>query len=357
MKSVNVFRKSVAAFMMFAFSTAIFAHDFTATINGQKLFFNIKNKAGKTIEVTYNGSIAEKRQPSIEGSIEIPARIKHDDVVYTVASIGPKAFSGATKLTEVVMPSTIKSIDDFAFEGCKSLSKVVFPGNAVVFGQGVFFKCESIKDVTIGSDWTSIDLSMFRWSDKLETLYIPAKMRQIKNLKAVKTLKNINVDVNNGNFTSKDGILYNKDVTVLYGCPKAYGGNLKIAEGTITITSGSLSDCMEVTSIDIPSTVTTMSFREFARLKKLNSLIFRGETPVNTAYSGKTGKFVLLTANPELKIYVKDSSKKIFKASLVQQTSEFTETADGTMPYVVRVENMPNAKNIIGVKDFAKLNK
>ena len=33
-----------------------FAHDFAVTLDGQKIYFNIKSQKNKTVEVTYNGT-------------------------------------------------------------------------------------------------------------------------------------------------------------------------------------------------------------------------------------------------------------------------------------------------------------
>lgn len=345
--------ESLAAVLLLAGCGAVSAHDFTATLNGQKICFNIKSKTSKTAEVTYNGSIADRHTSEAEGMVEIPAKVKHNNVVYTVTGIGAKAFSGAEKLTGVILPATVTKIGDFAFEGCTSLSKVVFPGRSVAFGEGVFFKCTSIRNVTFGSDWKNVDLKRFRWSDSLAMISIPAKVEKISGLKSLKGLKKITVDANNDRFSSFNGALYNKEGNVLYGCPRAYTGRLEIKEGTETVTNGALIDCTGITEVDFPASIKKLSFRETSRMKELEKITFRGSSPVNTAYKGKEGKFVIQTANDNVRIVVLNSSKKEFKSLLVQEAGEFSETSDSNGAcYAVRAEEMPKAKNIVGVKSF-----
>lgn len=329
------------------------AHDFVVTLDGQKVYFNIKSQRNRTAEVTYNGSIAQGRPSYVEGEVTIPAKVKHDDVIYTVVGIGPKAFSGADKLTGIVLPMGIATIGDFAFEGCTSLSKIIFPGNSVKFGQGVFFQCDKIQDVSFGSDWKEVDLRMFRWSDSLRSLTIPAKVERIANLKSLKRLERVAVDVNNARFTTIDGLLYNKSGEVLYGCPRAYCGKIRIAEGVRTITPGALIDCPGIEQIDLPATLASLSFREFSRMPALTTLIFRGEEPLCTARQQGEGCFLLQVQHPALTIVVPKSARDAYKVALVQQRGEYTEI-DGTIPYLVEAEKMPAARNIVGVKEFSK---
>lgn len=352
---MRIFKKSLAAILLLAGCSMVSAHDFTATVNGQKVYFNIKSKTNQTVEVTYNGSIADKRISEVEGVLEIPAKVKHNNVVYSVTGVGAKSFAGATKLKSVVFPSSVKSIGDFAFEGCVSLESIVFPGNSVTPGQGVFFKCTSIKNVTLGSDWKSVDLAMFRWSDSLVSISIPAKTEKIQHLKTLKTLRNIDVDVNNAKFMSCDGVLYSKDGKTLYSCPRSYQGSLKIKEGTEMVTKGAMIDCQQITQIDFPESIKSFSFRETSRMKDLKAIIIRGNTVPTTAYLNDEGKFLIQTANESLQIVVLNSQKKEFRTSLVQSSGEYTETKDAnSTPYLVEVAQMPKTNNVVGVKNFSK---
>ena len=329
------------------------AHDFTAVVNGQKLYFSISNKMARTASVTYCGSIADKTVLDVAGDVQVPATVKHEGVVYKITSIDPKAFCGATKLTGIVLPSGITTIGDFAFEGCTSLSKVVFPGNVVKMGQGVFFKCDKIKDVTIGSDWKSIDLAMFRWSDSLSTLAIPAKVERIANMKKLKHLESISIDVNNSRFVSVGGVLYNRDTTTLYGVPRAFAGKLKVPEGTVTVTRGALIDCPAITQIDLPSTLKSMSFRETSRMAGLETIVLRAEKPMTTAYCDGAAVLALQVANNDVKIVVPNDSRKAYKEALACADGEYAEdNKAASVPYVLKATDLPREKSIKGVKNF-----
>ncbi len=341
------------------FSTALFctlnasSHDFSATIDGQQIFFEITNKGKKTAQVTYNGNIADKHHPEVNGTVKIPAKVKHEDTIYEITAIGPKAFANAKHLKGIVMPSGITAIGDFAFENCDSLSSVVFPGNPVTMGQGTFFKCTRIANVTIGSDWKTIDLTMFRWSTDLQDINIPANIEQINGIKKLKALRSISVDPNNSTFSSAEGILYSKDATALLACPRGMEGKVSVKDGTKTITDGSLIDCTGITALDFPPSVEKISFRETSRMKHLEYIVMRSDNPIFTGYLDGSGKFLFQLATDKTQIIVAAPAQKAYVGDLATQPGEYSETPDG-IPYIVVADQLPTKKNLKGVKNFDK---
>ncbi len=75
------FKTAVAGVLLMA-GLGANAHDFTATVDGQRLYFDITNKSKRTAAVTYNGSISEKKSNDVSGKVEIPSKVKHDNVIY-----------------------------------------------------------------------------------------------------------------------------------------------------------------------------------------------------------------------------------------------------------------------------------
>ncbi|MDE7351264.1 MAG: leucine-rich repeat domain-containing protein [Muribaculaceae bacterium] len=329
------------------------AHDFSATIDGQQIFFEITNKGKKTAQVTYNGNIADKNHSEVNGMVKIPAKVKHEDTVYEITGIGPKAFANAKDMKGIMIPSGVMTIGDFAFENCDSLKNVVFPGNPVTFGQGTFFNCTGIENVTVGSDWKSIDLTMFRWSNDLKEITIPAKIEQINGIKKLKALRSISVDPNNSTFTSYNGILYSKDGAILIACPRAMEGRVSVNDGTKTISEGSLIDCTAITALDFPASVETLPFRETSRMKDLKYIVMRNEKPISTGYLDGKGKFLFQLGSDSPQIIVAASSQKDYVSNLATDAGEYSETPDG-IPYIVAADQLPDKKNIKGVKNFDK---
>ncbi len=106
-------------------------------------------------------------------AVDIPAEIDGLPVTW----IDNLAFRSANKtLTEVTLPDTLEYIADYAFAGCTKLTQITLPENVVVLGKEVFGICTG-----------------------LEAFY---------------------VDEDNQNFTSVDGVLFSKDMTVLHCYPE-----------------------------------------------------------------------------------------------------------------------------------------
>lgn len=329
------------------------AHDFMVTNGGQKIYFNITDTKKQTVEVTYGGSITDKNFEKPQGKIEIPAKVQHNNKVYTVTAVGQKAFSNATELTSVILPGGITEINDFAFERCTKLNSVVMPGTQVKFGQGTFFLCSEIENVTFGSDWTQVDLKVFRWANKIKDIFIPAKVSKIYNINSLKGLTRVTVDNNNSQYSSIDGIVYTKDAKVLLACPLAYEGAVKVADNATIIKAGAMFGCTNITSVDLPETMEMFSFREFSKMQNLENINMRSMTPVVTAKTKSEGVLVIQVANPKVKVNVpKDALKDYKKALVVAEGEYFENSPKATIPYAVKATEMVTAKNLSGVKSF-----
>lgn len=326
------------------------AHDFVVTINKHKVYFAIVDDKNNQAIVTYKGSIAEYQPSDYAGELTVPSKVRHNNKVYDIVGIGAKAFSGATKLKSVILPNSINEIGAFAFEGCSSLEKVVFPAKYPKFGEGTFFMCNKIKEVSLGDEWTSVNFVLFQWSDNLKAINIPAKVDTIRGLYKLIHLESINVDENNEKFASIDGVLYNKKMTTLYRCPRAYEGKLTVPEGVETIFEGALIDCPKLENIDLPQSLKHVSFREFSRMANLKEMLFRAENPIKTAKLATNQEYFLLqVANPKVKVSTPKVSLKKYKKLLANQEGEYYEIGKDR-PYLVKIDNMLKAKNIVGAK-------
>lgn len=329
------------------------AHDFSASIKGQVLYFNVIDKVKRNVEVTFHGSASDSHNCENKGVIEIPGSVKQGNETFVVVSIGPKAFANGKGITEVILPSTVNDIRDFAFEGCTGLESIIFPGVPVKMGQGVFFNCTSISSITFGSDWEYIDFSAFRWSDRLTSVRIPAKTNKVQGLKKLKYLEEITVDPNNKTFSSAEGLLYSKGYGTLYCCPRSYKGRVEISEGNETVIPGALIDCPFISAIVLPTTLKSVSFRETSRMAELETIVMKGDSPTITGYSKGKGYFFFQLLAPKTEIIVPYGVKTKYIDDLPTEIGEYSETPDGIL-YMVNVGEIPTKKDIKGVKNFDK---
>lgn len=219
--------------------------------------------------------------------------------------------------------------------------------------------------MTLGSDWTQANLKIFRWSNRLTSITIPAKLTSLQNLKSLKQLQNIEVDANNPNFTSIDGMLYNKDKTILLGCPRGRSGKIRIPDGTTAIRWKALIDCPNITQIDLPASLQILSYREFSQMEHLEQIIMRRTEPIFTAELNGQKVFLIKTAdNLKIKLIVPKAAQSSYKNVLCSTEGEYTEVTANTpegfspeyalIPSIVKPSNMLNKSMISGIKDFSK---
>ena len=131
-------------------------------------------------------------------------------------------------------------------------------------GQGAFYNCTSLTSITIPASVTSIDSGAFNGCTSLPSITIPASVTFIDYYAFVNCdkLTNISVAVNNPNYASQGGILYNKNRTELLAFPSA-SGNVTIPAGVTSIGQGAFGNCRSLTSITIPAGVTSIGYEAF----------------------------------------------------------------------------------------------
>ncbi len=214
----------------------------------------------------------------ISGDIVIPAQVTYDSKTYSVTSIAEFGFIGRRNLLTVIIPESVMAIGDYAFEGCSALTSVDIPDSVTKIGMEAFSDCISLSSLELPGSVTEIGSSAFNSCSELKSIFIPAAVMEIGDgaLYGCTGMTEITVDANNQNYSSVDGILYNKDASVLMVCPPGKSAEVAVPESVVEIDNWAFSNCGELTSIVLPSTVKSIGDCVFVACNALTSLRIPG---------------------------------------------------------------------------------
>lgn len=260
----------------------------------------------------------------------------------TVSSIGPFAFTKCSALTSMVIPSGVVTIGTSTFEFCSLLASVTLPPTVSAIGDNAFRYCSSLLGIeitattttTIGTDAfgscssltsinvnpsnpsfssvdgvlftkskltlhtyprgrtgpyvipasvTNIRANSFRFCVGVTSIQIPAATTTIglEAFSGCSALTSFSVHANNPNFKSVGGILFTKSGLSLFAYPSGLSGAFSIPLGVTNITVSAFRYSAALTSVTLPSSITTVGDNAFGNCAQLSQATFAGNAPPN----------------------------------------------------------------------------
>ena len=182
-----------------------------------------------------------------------------------------------SQITTVTIESGVTSIGDYAFDNCANLASVTIPATVTSIGDYAFFRCTNLASITIPAGVESIGTAAFNGCINLTAF---------------------NVAEENTNYSSEDGVLFNKTKTTIVSYPA--GKTATTYEIPTTVTSiGNL------TSVTIPSTVTSIGRSAFQYCTNLASVTVYAPacTLGSNAFDGYAGAFKIYVFNEKVGYY------------------------------------------------------
>ena len=144
-----------------------------------------------------------------------------------VTKIGESAFWGCSSLTSVTIGDSVTSIGKYAFRYCKSLTGVTIPDSVTSIGESAFWGCSSLTSIEVGKG--------------------------------------------NSEYSSEDGVLFDKYETVLIQFPAGKSGHYTIPD-SVTIGKSAFKNCSSLTSVTIPDSFTSIWSWAFQYCSSLTSI-------------------------------------------------------------------------------------
>jgi len=308
-----------------------------------------------------------------------------------VETIGDGAFSGCYYIEKVTLPNAVRSIGDGAFQKCYEelwmphvpykmivgLSSVTLNKGLTKIGDTVFGECKLITEINIPDSVKIIGNTAFSHTG-INELVIPEGTETIGNEICYQTNLNkiiISSTVNNiGNkiyghyglndvsfteiqvsqenpyYSSVDGILYNKDKTILLQCPQGKAGKVIIPDGVIEIKEQAFYKCEKITEIEIPHTVRSIGNGAFSDCTLLE------KTTIKDGVSGfKEESYIDFNSNTQgifknctslKEITIPSSVGEIKRGTFENCTSLESVTFNKGIKYITGFNGCTNIKNL-----------
>ncbi len=251
--------------------------------------------------------------------------LKSINLPESLIAIGENAFASCDKLTQIHLPKYVTRIDDSVFAGCESLESIEFSDSVSKIGKYVFKDCKSLRSITLPLSLRKIDSGCFRGCLSLER---------------------IDVSKRNRNYKSMDGIMFNKNKSVLICYPsKSEGESYDIPDSVCTIEDWAFSDAGNLKEITIPDSVETIGEGAFFHceslekiiipysVKTINDTAFRGCENLKEVYVECTsvsdwGWGIFYGCSPDLVVYYCHDSVKEYCDSLNIKCKKYTSFID-----------------------------
>ena len=203
-----------------------------------------------------------------------------------ITRLGNSMFSNHINLESVSLPDTLTEIGGNVFHDCHRLKSIRIPDSVTVIGDNAFWnsglehielppQLETIawgsfdncplREVTLPASVRQIEAEAFGDCRNLERLEIPASVESI-DPSAFRGAGMVQTAADNPNYSSADGVLFNKDQTVLIHYPANREGSYVIPESVEEVGDYAFYDCRKLSGFRFPSGLKRIGQSAFAWL-------------------------------------------------------------------------------------------
>ena len=308
-------------------------------------------ECSRLIGVTLPDSVASIR----EGTFADCSRLTNVIIPSSVTNIGNFAFSGCARLTGVAIPASVASVGDYAFSWCSNLTSVIIPSHVTSMGQLAFSECDRLSSVYFSGDTpTEAGDSIFDGSIEV-AVYVLAEASGWSNtfsgrLVVVETAASCFSWLTNNSTATLTRFAGSNSIVVI---PHVFSG-LPV----VSIGENAFSNCLRLTSMTIPDTVTnigkqafvgcsnlasvtisedvsSIGDRAFANCANLTSIRFKGNAPAKVGADVFSGSTVAIVYSSSLSTGW--SSTLCGRPVVVETDSScFSWESDGSTVFIAR---------------------
>ena len=231
-----------------------------------------------------------------------------------VTSIGERAFSNCSSLTNITIPNSVTSIGKYAFSYCSILTSITIPDSVTSIGKYAFHYCSNLTSITIPNSVTSIGNDAFSYCKSLTNITIPDSVTSIGNyaFRGCSSLTSI---------TIPDSVTSIGD-SAFESCRSLT--SITIPNSVTSIGDSAFESCRSLTSITIPNSVTSIGDSAFESCRSLTSITIPDNvTSIGEAAFGNCSSLTTISLSCKSTLKKSDFGDK---ADLVSYTNQHTLT-------------------------------
>ncbi len=213
----------------------------------------------------------------------------YSDVVLpeSLKTLGTGAFAECKGILTVKLPSNMKTIPNSAFNKCYSLTSIYSNGAIEEFGENCFNTCYALHSINIGvgtkkiasnaflncrgldgtidlSTVTSLASNAFQNSFNITGVKLSAIKFELSTFSGCSKIASYEVVPENNYYSSKDGVLYNKSMSVLYRYPiEKTDMEFTIPDSVVEIYTDAFSGAYHIGRINLSKSITKIGSNAF----------------------------------------------------------------------------------------------
>lgn len=219
--------------------------------------------------------------------------------------IGEFAFSESAMLTDIEFAGTLVKIGDAAFSKCAGLTEVNLPVSLISIGDKAFNGCKGIVSVSISKAVSSIGKSAFINCSQLMA---------------------VTVDPENMDYSSLNGVLYDKQQTTLLLYPKGKGDNYDIpvsvnaigdyafygtnltsvtfSKSIVSIGAYAFADCSDLSELNLPEDLEIIGDDAFEYCTGLEKLVLPDKVRI-------IGKYAFMSCQSLKEVTISENAEEV----------------------------------------------
>lgn len=230
-------------------------------------FFQIRLFAQYTLNYQTNGSVI-----TLTGYTGTPVNLTISNFV---TAIGNEAFRACYSLTNITIPESVTTIGNLAFWECLGLTDVSIPASVTSIGEAPFLQCVFLTNISVNPqslnysssngvlfDKNQLTLIQYPGGNTTTTYAIPSSVTSI-GVGAFFYCQDLNAVTIPGSITSMGEEAFEECFNLT---------NITISNGVTTIGQQAFQDCINLSSVIIPGSVNTIGFSAFMSCSGLTNI-------------------------------------------------------------------------------------